>query len=315
MSHGALPLKEAIATPDWLHRAASVFQSLFDGTSAVMLFFIVSGFCIHLPYTNTGKLPIVQFIVRRYVRIGGPLLAILLIMEIVGGEASIRGHEVLWSIYAELIYYTIYPLFFGLAKRCGWLLLIAISSVVTLVIATTHLRELFLWQLGSLTWLWGLPVWLSGCALAQSFRTHSLANVHGAVWFWRLAAWALGAASTFALFHSPVPIGYPISMIVFAVFAFFWLSRELQDQSPAWRLLEELGKCSYSLYLVHNVVLGGIADLIKERSPIVAIALPWAAIAVATYIFYKLIEAPSHRIARHAASVATSLVSGNRAKP
>jgi peptidoglycan/LPS O-acetylase OafA/YrhL len=178
MSHGAIPFKELFSNAP-LQRLAEAFGASFDGVSAVIVFFIVSGFCIHLPYLDAPQLPLAKFFIRRYIRIGIPLTAIVLIMQLVGGSASERGFAVLWSIYSELAYYTMYPLLFALAKRCGWVTLIAISSLVSATLIIVHSDSLWVWQFGWLTWLWGLPVWLSGCQLAEQFRTRRLINVHG----------------------------------------------------------------------------------------------------------------------------------------
>ena len=307
MSHGALPLQEVFPEAN-LHRLFGAFNSLFDGVAAVMVFFIVSGFCIHLPYVNARKLPLIKFIIRRYIRIGIPLIVILLIMQLLGGAASGGGHAVLWSIYAETIYYTIYPLLFALYIRVGWGILIGLSGVISIAMTLTHLTDLWLWQFGSLTWLWGLPIWLSGCALAEGFRTRSLFNVYGSVWLWRLAALAFGTAANFGVFHAQVRISYPVSMLVFAIFTFFWLSLEMRTQTGAWRLLESFGGASYSLSLVHNVALGGIADYLKLLPSTIAIVFPWTVITATTYIFYKVVELPSHFAARWAASVVSDLI-------
>jgi len=302
MSHGAFPLREAFPDPS-LHRALGAFVSSFDGVAAVIVFFIVSGFCIHLPYVNVRKIPLLKFFLRRYIRIGIPLIMILLIMKILGGSASEGGHDVLWSIYVELVYYTIYPLLFSLSRRFGWSALVAVSGLISSAMIVIHLDYLYVWQFASLTWLWGLPVWLSGCALAALFRSCSLVNAYGNIWLWRIGAWALGAAAVVGVFHSPIKIGYPISMLGFAIFAFFWLSLELKIRVSTWGPLESFGGASYSLYLVHNVVLGGINQYLEFLPAAGKLVFPWMAIAAGTYIFYKAVEVPSHLLARWAASM------------
>ena len=305
MSHGALPLQEVFPEAN-LHRLFGAFNSLFDGVVAVVLFFIVSGFCIHLPYVNARNFPFIKFLICRYIRIGIPLIAILLIMQLLGGSASKGGHRVLWSIYAEIVYYTLYPWLFVLHKRVGWGIIIGISGVISTAMTLTHLTNLWPWQFGPLTWLWGLPIWVSGCALAESFRTRSLFNVYGSVWLWRLTALALGPAAVFGVFHAQVKISYSVSMLVFTIFIFFWLSLEMRTQSGAWRILESFGGASYSLYLVHNVAIGGVIDYLNLLPSEIAIVLPWTAITATTYIFYKVVESPSHFAARSAARAFSS---------
>ncbi len=308
MSHGAFPLRDV--TSSFLLRA---FTATFDGVSAVIVFFIVSGFCIHFPYVGTGALPIIKFFLRRYIRIGIPLVACLSVMHMLGGNASRMGHAVLWSVYAEIVYYTIYPLLHWLIQRVGVGIIIKITSIISCALVFAHLDYLRPWEFGSLTWLWGLPIWLSGCALAENFQKGDLVEAWGNIWLWRLFAWLYGAAAIFAVNKLPVKIGYPVSMLPFTIFAFFWLSMELQSRSPSWRFFSALGSASYSLYLVHAMVLGAIHDhLTPLLSDVAAVVLPWPAIAVMTYIFYKIIESPSHVLARGVARNVSDFVSGLR---
>ena len=306
MGHGAFPLRDVASS-----FPLRAFASSFDGVSAVMVFFIVSGFCIHLPYVGARALPTVKFLVRRYVRIGIPLTASLCVMHLLGGGASEMGHAVLWSVYAEIVYYTIYPLLYVLMRRVGWGVLIKVSGITSCALVFAHLNYLRPWEFGTLTWLWGLPIWLSGCLLAEGFRKGELVKAWGNIWLWRLSAWLYGACATFAIYHLPVKIGFPLTMLPFAIFAFFWLSMELQSQSPAWRFLERFGSASYSLYLVHPLVLGAMDDyLTPPPAGVLKLVSPWPLIAMATYIFYKVIEAPSHLLARSLANKASDFVSG-----
>ena len=53
-------------------------DSLFCGPAAVIVFFVISGFCIHFPYRNGRKeLEAGTFLLRRYIRILVPLLILL----------------------------------------------------------------------------------------------------------------------------------------------------------------------------------------------------------------------------------------------
>ena len=304
LSHGALPLRDF--TSNTIVRA---FFGSFDGVSAVIVFFIVSGFCIHIPYVSGRPLPIVKFMLRRYIRIVIPLVVCLTIMNYLGGSASERGHAVLWSVYAEIVYYTLYPALRKLSARFGWNLLIAVSFFISCILVIARINELWVWEFGWLTWLWGLPIWLSGCALAERFSRCDLVKAFGNIWLWRLGVWLYGAAAIFAVFHLPVKVGYPVSMLPFGIFAFFWLSMELQSSTPAWPILERFGSAGYSLYLIHSIVLGEIFDYVRPLNlGIAMVAIPLPAIAASTYVFYKCVEAPSHNLARWIANSALGLV-------
>ena len=56
ISHGAMPLKP-LADTGPLRLIAAVAQDSFSGVAAVIVFFIVSGLCIHLPYTGVSAVP------------------------------------------------------------------------------------------------------------------------------------------------------------------------------------------------------------------------------------------------------------------
>jgi peptidoglycan/LPS O-acetylase OafA/YrhL len=298
-SHGALPDKSSFSNPVGQFIGSFVGHS-FDGASAVMMFFVISGLCIHLPYVRADHVSALNFLARRYIRIGIPLAAVLLIMAAAGGSASWRGHEVLWSIYAELIYYTLYPLLFFLARRLGWRVLIACSSAVSATLAIMHPTYVNLQEFGWLTWLWGLPVWLSGCALAEGLRSNQTPHLPANVWWWRFAAWAFGILALVGAWHSKIRIGLPISMLLFAAFAYFWLTKEIENQSRAWQWLERCGQAGYSLYLVHNILIGWILDHFPNATSLARFPLIWIAIGIATYTFYVLVEYPSHVLAKRA---------------
>jgi peptidoglycan/LPS O-acetylase OafA/YrhL len=309
-SHGIFPPKSAFTSPIG-QLVASVFGASFDGISAVMVFFIVSGLCIHWPYVEADRVPLANFLARRYIRIGVPLAAVLILMSLVGGRANDRGHEVLWSIYAELVYYSVYPTLFWLAKRLGWSALIACSGLASLTLVLSNPAYTNVQQFGWLTWLWGLPIWLTGCILADRLRSGRIPNLMGSIWLWRLGAWGLGVLALLGEFHSKIVVGYPISMLLFAVYAFFWLNKELANQTPGWQWLEQCGRASYSLYLVHNIVLGAIVDYFSWLYTPTLFAFSCISIGAVTYFFYRMIELPSHLLARRAAN----LISGRLAKP
>ena len=91
------------------------------GTPAVIVFFVISGFCIHLPYRGDGKMQVGRYYLRRYTRILIPVAAAVGIYRSVGqqfvfwGEHSILWQSPLWSLLCEEIYYALYPLL----RRCG----------------------------------------------------------------------------------------------------------------------------------------------------------------------------------------------------
>src|ERR1700749_4001404 len=81
-----------------------ILANAFDGTSAVIAFFIISGFVIHYPNRN-GIKDVKTFWIRRFLRIFIPLI----IIYFAGTRFGHPDKAVMWSLICELVYYTIYP--------------------------------------------------------------------------------------------------------------------------------------------------------------------------------------------------------------
>ena len=155
------------------------------------------------------------------------------------------------------------------------------------------------------TWLWGLPIWLSGCLLAERFRQGKFSRGMGPILLWRMAAWGLGAVAIVLTNNSWVKIGAPVSMLLFSIFVYFWLCQEFRRDAPVYKNLNRFGSAGYSLYLVHNVAMTEYDQVLDKFQPILSLPARWLAIGIATYVFYTFIEAPAHRMARWAAQGAS----------
>lgn len=281
------------------------WSSIVFGTPAVIVFFVISGFCIHLPFLGRHQLPIGRFYLRRYTRILIPVAAALVVYRLFGarfvflGEHSILWASPLWSLFCEEIYYAAYPLLRFLRNRFGWPLL-AVAFVVGIAVFSLHPHApswYIFGPLGTATIL--LPIWLLGALLAE--QSSSLAPFSSAprIWFWRFAAWF--GSWLCEMLHFKAGISYTLTMVAFGVLAYFWIKRELAfslHRSPnSWFVAA--GAWSYSLYLVHQP---GMAFFDRLPIPHLGYFLSWtfamsSALAF-SYLFYLLIERPSHRLAR-----------------
>src|SRR5205807_5596222 len=93
---------------------ARAFRSLVWGPPAVIVFFVISGFCIHYPYAR-GKRPcqMLPFYARRYFRIVIPvaftatMFKIMFPQIVIVGSDSILWHSTLWSVLCEELYYAL----------------------------------------------------------------------------------------------------------------------------------------------------------------------------------------------------------------
>ena len=53
----------------------AIYENSFKGPPAVIVFFVISGFCIHYPHSAQNQIPSVPaYFARRYIRIAGPMI-------------------------------------------------------------------------------------------------------------------------------------------------------------------------------------------------------------------------------------------------
>jgi peptidoglycan/LPS O-acetylase OafA/YrhL len=280
--------------------AEGLLRNAFDGIAAVIVFFVISGFCIHYPHRREREVASYRaFYLRRYLRTLIPmacaiLLAVPLDLPIV--------RTILWSLMAEEIYYLIYPLLLVLRNRIGWprvMLSAWLCSAAVIWLRPNHYEYFgYGWQL---TWVVGLPCWLLGCRLAESVerpRRNKISTLR--IWSWRAGIWACSSTIVFLTFHTPIHAACYLN--AFACVAALWLDREIQyyREKPATKGLEKLGETSYSIYLMHThgpALIHSLFGIAWSAS-----FLPWlasvGASAAVSIVFYILVERPSHRIAR-----------------
>lgn len=281
---------------------------VFNGVAAVMVFFVISGFVIHRPAAEGRSLDLYGYLARRILRIGPPMLAAYGVSALAGRECLEALSSVLWSLYCELAYYLLYPALL-LAFRRGWTIPVFVAtSLFAFALLAAEDRPFYYWQMPLPTMiLVGLPNWILGCALAERrIQAAPPASLGETIWRWRIGAVALSPALRLAASRLEPPIGFPNTHWIAALFAFLWIERELawRQVCPAPRWTEALGRASYSLYLVHAPVLAviGLADALAAALGPVGVAALWlakvAAIGAATFAFYVLCEAPSHKLAR-----------------
>ncbi|MBD2113573.1 MULTISPECIES: acyltransferase family protein [Cyanophyceae] len=281
---------------------AGIYNNLFSAPAAVIVFFVISGFCIHYPFRGNKKPLLIPYFARRHLRIWVPIVAAILIAIPLGVKLTLLQDSILWSLLAEEIYYLIYPGLLFLRRRFGWKKILFASYIVAILVV---LRDPSAGNYPSygpyFNWALGLPCWLLGCCLAEKtdrFFT-STASLKINISNWRFAAWFLSFVCSALRFHSPIK--YPWTLTLFAVFAFFWLEKEIlyyRVNAPI-PLLEKAGKGSYSIYLVH---LLGPALYVYWSLPIFSPVMHWLVQIIFTLllccVFYLLVEKPSHSLAR-----------------
>lgn len=308
LGHFGIPLSaQSTSFPILTKLIHGFLISLFNGPAAVIVFFVISGLCIHYPQRESAGLLIRSFYLQRAVRIGIPALFAICVWEKFHLCIKSPDFIVLWSIVCECIYYFLYPILLRLARRWSWALLIAVSYIAGLIVISTHLPQIAnssnsYVALGSRwTWLIGLPCWLSGCWLAENFQYFPKFST-SRIWAIRLAVFAISVVLRVVKFLSTGLLASNcVTLNMFAVVSCLWLGCEIsfyRKRSPS-KILEWAGTWSYSLYMIHPVVPAVVGTIFSFTVfPAAQKALILVLAFVFSYIFFCIVEFPSHLFAK-----------------
>lgn len=275
------------AHQSWLQTALGVLSApLAFGATAVPLFFVISGYCIHRSFA--AKLAMEpdhvprwrDYFIRRAWRIYPVLIAVMVITLLLDQVTLHRYPEdpklgslawetmlvnlcalqglagphygsdgPLWSLSLELQLYALYPVIFHLTQRRGMKTTLSMTLAASLVSAAVGLHPAFR------PFVWFGPFWFCwtlGCAVAEldlSGREVKIGPLKGLLW---LMVSALG----FGLWFSH------LAAFTFSCVGCFWAlillkclrARGGNASFPPLALLAKLGVISYSLYAVHAPV-------------------------------------------------------------
>ncbi len=264
------------------------------GWCGVAIFFVVSGFCIHLSYLGS---PVWRdFFIRRFFRIYPPYLAVLVFfvaffpgrrlhLSVFGDLVQFVTHAVLvhnfdartlygivgsfWSIAVEVQLYVLYPLLVMLAMRWGWRGTLAGTAVV----------EIALRVAGSIftepgvdmpKFFTGLPFtywfsWAIGVALAEAHFHHRPLP---------FAKWPLSvllAASLGSAFFQPLAnFSFPFFALLTAASIAKLLSGvafPVKVPELVAKHLRTAGTWSYSIYLLHQPIVEAVPSALVTFFP------------------------------------------------
>lgn len=277
---------------------------MFCGPAAVITFFILSGFVIHFPNRNKESFDIKSYLVRRVFRIGLPLLVVVLI----GNYFNLFNEIPIWSLYCELFYYALYPLLFKL--KLSWYKQFVITFIISYAVIFSfnfdtllsfiHQRNINYkpeyWELGVLlTTVIGLPCWLLGVVLASKVDHINYKVRFRTLVYYRVLIYLISCLLLVATFH--FHLGYIFTLNIFALIAVKWIEKEIiyyktHDYS---RILEYMGRFSYSLYLWHKIIFVWLGLL--ALNSLVAYPIYFLLTVAIAYILYLVIEYPSHKAA------------------
>lgn len=328
VGHGAIPhIETSYYTGEILHDSYSLLIRIINflneyliggnGNNAVVLFFVISGFCIHYPYAQGKEFKLSEFYIRRFIRICLPMAVAIGIARSIGyatGTEDYLNGIPAWSLVAELFYYFFYPFFRLVFKRVSvfhfliFCFLISMSISFLKIDTTDYaclgyygsdrnfIKGIEVWPLGD--WVIGLAPWMLGVLLANNYKkiTDNTNTVdRSKIWFVRVFGVLLAA-----IFHQVYRYGIPTHLTAnfLSIYFYFWLSNEFKYMRTGKlnSMFEWGGKWSYSLYLIHPSVLFIVRGF--EYTSYAAIIATNLVIGIAgSIIFYYIVEGPSHQLA------------------
>jgi len=279
-----------------------IFLPLSFGQIGVPIFFVISGFCIHLSCRQQDQ-KWSGFFIRRFFRIWPPyfvaiIFSALLLMAHSGFDLcnvavwrawlthlflvhnfdSINFHTVngsFWSLAIEVQLYLIYPVLLFFVGKIGWRRVMTILAIGEFLIRAS---DGVIQTLGASNTAWGTA-------------SEILSNSPLGYWF----SWSLGAFIADALLkNQPLPFSKTISMpwiflLIISYFfkplySFFFLlaaiataifiSQLLSGNAPKLKVpavalatLKKIGLWSYSIYLLHQPLINIYSDFISATIP------------------------------------------------
>jgi peptidoglycan/LPS O-acetylase OafA/YrhL len=306
---------------------------LWSGSEAVVVFYVLSGFVLALPFARGRATQWRYFYPRRLLRLYLPAIASLVFawlttlvivrsvipggspwlnkhafeptgpLQILFGSSLITGwgglNTSLWSLRWEVAFSLLLPLFLLLAvtfRRLLWL-------KVGLVLLFCALWPVFGFFYPDLVYI---AVFALGVLMAFNLELlHGwAARIRGPVW------WMLLAAALVLLTSSWVIAGFdPESRLRLAWIGFASTGAVILVFAAAcWppakgffqlRWIRWLGTISFSLYLVQEPVVVGLSFLTHDSVPLwLQLPLAFAASVLIGWLFYLAVEKPSHRFSR-----------------
>ena len=282
-------------------------QGLHPG---VVVFIVLSGFCIHLPVAGRPGLPDAAgfwkvYCKRRAIRIGPVFLLGCLLGALATGSLNIAastsaivagafapigfvpGNHILDTVIVEAWLYVTYPFTLGIYRRFGARALLAIAALIHMLpVAFVLAGADPVWAQRS--WYAFYLYWVIGVLAVEAFVGQKHLSLG-----WTGAAFVLYIAlsTTIHLKGSH----YPKSLLLAVCAAMLLVSWRGKNRFPRMWLM--LGEASYSLYVVHFPIILLWVATIGTRGPSNQVLLILSIAAAATLAFV-FVERPAHRLAQ-----------------
>lgn len=299
---------------------------------AVPLFFLISGFCIHLSqlkqnsFSGNSQLKLVPYLKRRFWRIYPAYLIILLfacaVDAINGNKVSVLDfivhvfvcqgfsikyfnsiNVVLWTISVEILFYLLYPIWYYFRSRFGLNQALLISVMVSLiswtVIVLNYDSSILPIRYFILN-IWG--AWCFGAWLCEQVVIKERIFIKEMSW-WIVGIGLFILFKVLSLYSWSGLITYNISIALWAwvVVPFLKLEGKLANINNRFfagiiKVLVVVGISSYSLYMIHEPFMflrnALLQTITSEKIRLLLGAFWLFATFVAAWISYQLFEKP-----------------------
>ncbi len=338
IDYAAEPSKSIIEAP------LRILKFIWQGGGihpGVIVFIVLSGFCIHLPQARSAKVLEETgfwkfYAIRRAVRIL-PIYWVALLFGILStwimsdsnpvlplafsfsGVAEIArffvppknlypGNRPLSTVAVEILLYASYPLFIRVYQKRGLSTLLGIGLLFYSFVGVLRYLRVPPALING-TYFEFVIYWLIGALCAHFFYfdiRHQIVNRR------TLASSALLVAVYLILTHIIHIKGFHVVTTLLLAIAtgvtlVALLSLEFHNKLPlanGRRVLAFWGERSYSLYVIHTPMIL-LTRLYCDRYLHISSYVPWIALIItllAAEFIFKAVEAPSHRLARRLAS-------------
>jgi len=318
------PFELLYTTPEPGEIAGFLFTSIFcNGFTGVMLFFVISGFCIRWSHLHAESFSFKNFYLRRIFRIYPAYLVWLVIFAAITSATAwdIGIHALLlhnlstrsfgsinppfWSIALEWQIYLIYPVILWVSKRlrpgivlCLTAMIGIVSGVFGTLTVQNAFRSEFLTVIAQLpTWL--LFPWMLGFYQAEKLHSGKTVKPKG---------WWLPATAGIAILIEACPKIHVLRVVPWSLVACQWLqfccARPERSASRWFKPLAFIGLISYSIYLGHDMVAHFYSTLEKHlaipsssfQGGLLATLVCLPLFVLIGWLSYQLIEKPGIRM-------------------
>jgi exopolysaccharide production protein ExoZ len=195
-----------------------------------------------------------------------------------------------WSIAVEMTFYALFPLLIlKIKERSVYLLLAFIAWVFNIFIfrgfISSFLTDHYITSSStiikdylSINFISQAPIFLLGCYLY--FTLNARPKKTEAYFF---GAWIL-LGSGLGFFHNIEGFGFLVACIALGVFVYVCLKKNIR-----FRSIEELGKKSYAIYLVHFLILRYLQEIMPLKTGLPVLLFSIALTALISYFFAIII--------------------------